>query len=346
MSQIIQTTEKPDPIPERVGLGIFTDREREMAWLMDWVDMVAQKFGRSQGLVSHRRYGKTAIMERLYNRLFWERTDVMPFYFELHDGFQKVWMHKLAEIYLHSFLQQYLAYRTRNAGLAFDRVDSFDRLYEIAERHNEPLVIDRIRWWRDDKSLIDAIKIDRVLQDMPRYFASKTGLNIIVMFDEFQRLNQVLYYDEACTRHCANYTDTFSAAAESSVAPMLVAGSQVTILTQVALTGAMLGRVSVDYIERLPMSGAAELVFKFAQRLKLDVSLDLAYTISHLVDGHPYYIWCIFHSKCRERDFTTEKGIRKILTFEVENRSGNIYQFWMHHFGQHLEARFRTPDFR
>jgi len=100
----------------------------------------------------------------------------------------------------------------------------------------------------NDKSVIDALKIDKVLQGLPHLFAVKTGLSTIVMFDEFQRLNQVLYNDEACTHHCEHYTDTFLAAAESSRAPMLVAGSQVTVLTQMALTGAMLGRVSVDYI--------------------------------------------------------------------------------------------------
>jgi len=86
------------------------------------------------------------------------------------------------------------------------------------------------------------------------------------------------------------------------------------------------------------MSGAAELVFKFAERLNIEISLELAYIISHLVDGHPYYIWCLFHSRYQQRDLIAEEGMRKMLTFEVENKSGNINQFWMHHFLQHMEA--------
>ena len=78
--QSVQAAERPDPIPERVGEGMFTDREREMASLMKWVNLVGQKVGRSRALVSHRRHGKTAILERLYNRVFRERVDVMPFY--------------------------------------------------------------------------------------------------------------------------------------------------------------------------------------------------------------------------------------------------------------------------
>ena len=36
--QAYSTAERPDPIAERVGLGMFTDREREMAELMEWVN--------------------------------------------------------------------------------------------------------------------------------------------------------------------------------------------------------------------------------------------------------------------------------------------------------------------
>ncbi|MEM7535127.1 MAG: restriction endonuclease [Chloroflexota bacterium] len=338
MSAYEQYPEQIDPIAERVGLDIFTDRDHEMNDLMQWADMVARKVGRSQGLVSHRRYGKTAIMERFYNRLFRERDDVMPFYFELHDGIHKIWMKELAILYLHAFLQQFLAYRTKDALLAFEQKMSFGRLYTIAEKHNEPVVMEWIDWWQNDTDMIDRVKINRVLQDLPHRFATETGLNIIVMFDEFQRLNQVLYYDEACTHHNEHYTDTFSTAAESSRAPMLVAGSQVTELTQVALTGAMLGRVGIKYIEPLPMSGAAELVVKYAKLFNIEMELELAYIISRLVGGHPYYIWCLFHSQYRQRNLTTEEGVKKTLTFEVENKAGHIYRFWMHHFLQHMDA--------
>ncbi|MEM7538942.1 MAG: hypothetical protein AAF639_42690 [Chloroflexota bacterium] len=33
-----------------------------------------------------------------------------------------------------------------------------------------------------------------MFQDLPHTVAARTGLTIIVMFDEFQRLDQVVYY--------------------------------------------------------------------------------------------------------------------------------------------------------
>ncbi|MEM7539085.1 MAG: restriction endonuclease [Chloroflexota bacterium] len=341
-SQHVQNQERPDPIPERIGLGIFTDREYEMDSLMEWAEMVAEKWGRSQALVSHRRYGKTAILERFYNRLFWERDDVMPFYFEIHDGVQKIWINKLAKLYLYSFLQQFLAYRTRDAALAFRAKTSPETLSEIAEKAGETYVVEMIDWWERDKSLDESIKVDRVLQNLPQEFAVETGLSIIVMFDEFQRLNQVLYEDEAYTVRIPRYTNAYSTAAESSRAPMLVAGSQVTNLTEYALMGSMMGRVKRFYIDRLPIYGAMALVLKYAQKRKIDISLDMAHLISQLVVGNPFYIWCLFTSRYPQRNLTTEEGIKQTLTFEVENRAGNINEFWRHQFAQDMEAFNRT----
>ncbi|MEM7535561.1 MAG: hypothetical protein AAF639_25520, partial [Chloroflexota bacterium] len=347
ISQDYSTEERPDPIPERVGFGMFTDREREMDRLMKWVNLVGQKVGRSRALVSHRRYGKTAIMERLYNRIFWERTDVMPFYFELHDGIHKIWDKKLADIYFYEFVRQFLAYRTQDASLAFDKSIPREKLYEIAEKHQETSITKRVLWWEKDGNMSDHIKIHSVMHTIIQSVAVETGLSIIVMFDEFQRLNRVVYQDEACTRPYERYTDSFSTAAESSRAPMLIAGSEVTVLTDEALWGSMLGRVGASHIGRLPIAGAVQLVDKFAKKHGLDIEFDVAYTISRLVDGHPYYIWCLFNSEYfdADLDLTTEKGVKAVLAFEVGNRQGHIRKFWYYHFGHHLET-FNLPHAR
>jgi|GEM_PF-2168915 len=327
MLQPYGTEERPDPIAERVGLGMFTDREKDMDSLIEWVDMVGRKVGRSRALVSHRRYGKTAILERLYNRIFWERDDVMPFYFELHEGIQKIWVKDLAEMYFYTFIRQFLAYRTRDTELAFRDKGDQETLYTIAEKAGEQSIVEYIDWWKKSDNMSDHIKVRAVLQNLPHRVAVETGLSIIVMFDEFQRLNRVVFRDEACTRPYERYTDSYSTAAESSRAPMLISGSEVTVLTQEALWGAMLGRVHARHIKRLPLAGALELVFKFAFIHKLDVSLEVAYNICRQVDGHPYYIWALFNSEYDDKELTTEEGVEAALQHpEDEIRVEKIWE--------------------
>jgi len=64
----------------------------------------------------------------------------------------------------------------------------------------------------------------------------------------------------------------------------------------------------------------------------------MAYKMSKLVDGHPYYIWCLFHSQRPVRDFTSEEGIKAVLAFEIEDPSGYINLFWQYHFLQNMET--------
>ncbi|MEM7539883.1 MAG: restriction endonuclease, partial [Chloroflexota bacterium] len=262
--------------------------------------------------------------------------DIIPFYFELGDD--DIWIDKLVSNYLHTFLQQFLAYRTRDATLAFRRQMLIEQLYTLAEETSEDVVLETIDYWNVIRDSGNSSQLLAMMRDTPPLFAGRTGLNIIVMFDEFQRLDQVVYVDEALTRKHHRITGGFSSVAESSRAPMLIAGSQVTILTEDALSGPMLGRVGTTFIKRLPQKGAAELALKFARHQNIPMSLDLAYTMSRLVDGHPYYIWCLFNTENFEADFTTKQGIKDALTFEVEERAGFINKFWQLNFWHNIET--------
>ncbi|MEM7531392.1 MAG: restriction endonuclease [Chloroflexota bacterium] len=270
--------------------------------------------------------------------LSWFLTSRCLLHFELREN--GIGIRKLVEDYFFTFIRQFLAYRSRDAMLAFINPVSTEALHTIAEKLNEMVILEHLHYWEtlSKKDSWTPDEVARVFHNLPHTVASKTGLSIIVMFDEFQRLDQVLYYDEDLTRKHHKFTGSFATAAESSRAPMLIAGSQVTILTQQALAGAMLGRVGTTYIKGLPIGGCAELVRKFARKRKLNISLDMAYSISRLVDGHPYYIWCLFSSKYRKRNLTTDEGVKATLTYEAENPAGYIRKFWEFNFWQALDT--------
>lgn len=327
--------QRQNPIRERVGEDLFTDREEELAFLMKWADVVARKREKSIALLSPRRRGKTAILERFYNRIFRERDDVVPFYYEL--GENKQWIIKFAYEYCLSFLRQFLAYRLREASLSFSDRLGREELARLAGEAGEESIrfsLEKLPRWRaaGDYDLM------KMVRKLPHLYASETGLSVIVMFDEFQRLDEVLYYDEDRTRKCHRLTGSFSNVVESTWAPMLLAGSQVTMLRRRALGGGMAGRVGSVYIDLMPLDGGAELARKLAHEQDFELPLELAYTISRLTQGHPYYIWCLFKSRMMGRDLSSEAGIKTVLTFEVEDPSGRINEFWRDHFQQNMSA--------
>lgn len=312
----------PPPIKERIGKGMFTDRESEMALLMDWADSVSREAQKSIALVSPRRYGKTAIMERFYNRIFWERNDLVPFYFELKPD--KLYIRNFINQYYLSFLRQFLVYRTKNIELASIETIAPDKLYKLAEEAKEERVmrsIDAI----PGLSQLGLANFFHAAIELPRNFAAREEENIIVMFDEFQRLNQVLYFDEELQKQCPPYTGAFSSVVEAAVAPMFIAGSQMTILAREALSGGMVGRVRQIKLKRMNKDGCAKLATKLAYDKGFELPLDLAHTIADLTWRHPYYIWCLFNTNRLDDGLHTEEDVKARIKFEIEDNLSLIH---------------------
>ncbi|HID27142.1 MAG TPA: hypothetical protein EYP22_04850, partial [Methanosarcinales archaeon] len=65
-------------IPEEVDRREFTNRDDIINRLYEWALGIEDLRSKSLLFVSPRRYGKTAILTRLYNKLFWEQDKVAP----------------------------------------------------------------------------------------------------------------------------------------------------------------------------------------------------------------------------------------------------------------------------
>ncbi|HHN93770.1 MAG TPA: hypothetical protein ENK17_03300, partial [Anaerolineae bacterium] len=58
------------PLLETVDEREFTDREKELAFLYRVVERARNRMGSSYAIIARKGMGKTAILERFYNRLF------------------------------------------------------------------------------------------------------------------------------------------------------------------------------------------------------------------------------------------------------------------------------------
>jgi len=64
-------TDHIEPIEDLVG-DLFVDRNEELRLCREWVENIPLRHLNSWALVGRRRTGKTAILVRLFNRLFCE----------------------------------------------------------------------------------------------------------------------------------------------------------------------------------------------------------------------------------------------------------------------------------
>ena len=66
-----------DPLEDLAG-DLFVDRLEELALFWQWGAHVPHPIRNSWALIGRRRTGKTALLIKLFNRLFWEQEQVLP----------------------------------------------------------------------------------------------------------------------------------------------------------------------------------------------------------------------------------------------------------------------------
>ncbi len=82
-------------LKERIGNPeLFTGRKNELAFYMTWIEKIKREISKSSAILSRRKTGKTALMQRLYNLVFNQNDGIVPFYFEIEETDQ--WLGKFA----------------------------------------------------------------------------------------------------------------------------------------------------------------------------------------------------------------------------------------------------------
>ncbi len=121
------------PIFQSVPADEFTDRQEIMDYLLRWAANTPRDITLSTAVIGQRRLGKTAVMEQVYNRLFWEQEVVVPIYFTFEAC--PITSTEFAFAYYTNFLRQYVAFRRKDHLLArgTDRDVELRDLTEMAE---------------------------------------------------------------------------------------------------------------------------------------------------------------------------------------------------------------------
>ncbi len=76
------------------------------------VEKIKKELSQSRSMVSRRKTGKTAILQRLFNIVFHQNDKVVPFYYEVGETSQ--WAVDFCKDFFLSFIYQYVAFRSRN----------------------------------------------------------------------------------------------------------------------------------------------------------------------------------------------------------------------------------------
>ncbi|MCP4155517.1 MAG: hypothetical protein GY757_47780, partial [bacterium] len=302
-------------------------RKKELAFFLNWIEEIKERKSKSTAIMARRKMGKSAIMERLFNTVFEKNDGVIPFYYEIKEG--KVWVADFCIDFFHTFIYQYIAFKTRKTQYleAFDE-SNFKKLKEVAVQEGLDYLTGLIEGVEHaaEKEYIDMLW--KMVRTAPKKLAFRQKEFIVQMIDEFQFLNSEMYWDKAKTNLADTLAGGYLSAAESKIAPLLVSGSWVGWLMN-QLIMMLPARFKFKFLQNLPEDEAVEMVFKYSRFFEVPVSEETAFLIARFTEGSPFYIASILRSAYEKKDLSTIDGLLKTLEFETLRDEGEIKSTWM-----------------
>ena len=338
------------PVEEMMQYDDFTDRLEILRELEAWIKDIGRSVSSSTSLISPRRIGKTSLLDRLVNIVFFKDYNVAPFYYKMRR--EEMTLRQFLLEYATAFYRQYIAYCMKDPALFGNPDFNLKRLLGVQSDHKAVLLAqDSIRMFMeryDENTYEDARNHWEAFITIPERLASYGGVRVAIIIDEFQDMKFYVYdCDEAGLQEWMNkkqgrqnyaavdLTATFDRQSQSKKAPMLVSGSAVTLVFRTVMGGPLGGRFGFKYLKPLSIPDGATLITKLLMNRGIDIDAENAIYISNETQGHPYYLYCCSETDLNEKSFATKEGIDSILKYEIEN--GKIYGFWQTHFDDNKE---------
>ena len=324
------------PLSESIGdPDLLTGREREFAEFRKWLSRIPKRLAKSRVILARRKSGKTAFVQRIFNELWSQNGQVVPFYLDIAE--KPVWYPTFAMNYYRHFASQIMSFLERDEGL----IRSPLTLEEIREYGSAKSIRFFVRDVVSMKEEFEAGRNDLVWDTAytaPARYAGVTDRRILVILDEFQNINKYVYVDEALTNHHKDLAGSFHSASESKIAPMLVTGSYVGWMLEIMHKYLQAGRLKpVRFDPYLTPEEGLQAVYKYCEILEEPVSNETAAMINRLCFSDPFFISCVVKSLIPDRDLTTAQGVVDTVHFEATDQHSELSLNW----GEYIEMTLR-----
>lgn len=329
-------------LKEKIGNpDLFSGRKKELAFFLNWIDRIKREISPSMALLSRRKTGKTALLQRLYNLTFHKNNGVIPFYFEVGEGSK--WAVDFSKDFFLTFISQYIAFKTRKSKyLKSEKLKDFSQAVNIAKKEGFDYLINYIE---SVKKLAQDESVDLLwdtVREAPLAVATSRSEFIVQIIDEFQYLNSEIYWDKEKTNQANTFAAGYMRTAEYKNSPLIISGSWVGWLRYTLLT-MLPSRFRQYFFENMPEEESIETIFNYSRIMDIPITEETAFLMSELCEGNPCYISLLFQSHYTGKDFTNQEGLQKTLEFETLSRQGVIRGTWMEYI-QSIFARINEKN--
>jgi len=313
----------------------FVNRTWELDTLWAWASSIPNKG--SCSITGLRRTGKSSIMAKIYNRLYFEQEKIVPIYISfgeyLHTR-KPITAQQFAQAFMAGAVRSYLAFTYDRPGLQDNKLKYSD-LEDLATELSDEVTLDWFR--RQKRSFADSsIPSHSVVQWSVDFLGAHASAEhpMLIMIDEFQVLTQVLYPEDG---RVMDITDSFQYASENWEAPLLVSGSSISMLQGEALGGLLSGRFSPYHIGPLEGQHAIKMITYLGEARDIPVTEELAEEIVKTTQGFPYSIESIMLSRSPDvARFPDVDAVADVVNFELSHHTGTLGRHYEEEYGKYV----------
>jgi hypothetical protein len=314
-------------LPEQIGdPDLFVGRKVEFDFFLgDWHRYLEKNIAMNQAIVSRRKKGKTAFLQRLFNILWNTGVEkegdgplIIPFYYSVKDS--DTALNLFAKDFFVTFVNQYLSCKLNRPELIRDKIP-----YENFEREiNDEKILKIYRNMRYHEERKEWSAMWVIACEAPSRIGVIRNEKIVQIIDEFQNLNEYIIDNDK--EKISNLSNIYMQVGENREAPLIVSGSEVHWLLYIVWS--MTGRFQTYSLMNLPKTEAEEAMKKYAKTADTIINETVKEKTWELTKGDPLYIKALFLSRFnKEKDYTKDENI--VDVYEKEISQGEIYTTWM-----------------
>ncbi|MCP4057796.1 MAG: hypothetical protein GY738_10865, partial [Pseudoalteromonas sp.] len=284
---------------------------------------------KSMAILSRRKKGKTALLQRFFNILFTRGgPQLIPFYYRIPEDVQT--KSDFTATFYRRVLTQYFAFITRKPEW-LATIHTMDQLRELAA--SDPLIVDDIHKMED---LLTRTPTSAwpFAQEVAHRISQWQDVRIVQILDEFQYMNKYVVADDDPSR-VELFCHSYMGAAESKFSPQIVAGSYIGWLTEILRH--LTARHRRWHLGSFTDAEALEAVYTYAAAWQVPITDETAPHIAEVCFNDPFYIAATISNLPAEKDLTTEDGVRDALTFETAMDDGEIAHTWGEYLADAIE---------
>lgn len=322
---------------ERIS-EIFFGRDKELEILKKLARDSMAGDAESVFISGCRGIGKTALIRHLYDYLFYEQEEAIPFFYSLSPAINSIT--RFSEDYLVKFIQQAFAFLRKDPEILGRGIFLLKDMEVISRRLDEKWAIEIIEDYLHIKNSHDGVKVFISVIAAPIRACQYTKRPAIILIDDFHLIKEL---HDPLDKENKDLWLQFEEPIKYPYTSHVFTGSQ-SLLNKMFFYETSFGKnLRLINIKGLDSENSKKLFISLcdAYRINVDAECDVILDRLH---GNPSYIHTLVHSVRKNYDTITEDRLMEIYNNEI--RDGTIFKYWTFHLRKYIPLHLRESSLR